>query len=250
MRRPSTRATSTRRDRRALAAVAALGVVGAAIVTTPGSGASFSSQSQNPGNALTAAADWIAPIVAVEDPGSPLRGTVPVTAMATDAGSGVATVVLEYAPNAGDEGAYAGLCTPTASPYSCSWDTTTVADGSYKLRATATDLDGNAATSAVVSQRLVDNTAPTGALEDPGKKLQPGAITLTATSSDATSGVQQVVIQRADRSSDVYTDICTKAEAPYSCTWNATAGSYSLRAVITDNAGNVTTTAGLTRTVR
>lgn len=250
MRRPSLRASSTRRDRRALGAVAALGLVGAGIATIPGSGASFSSQSQNPGNALTAAADWIAPTVAVQDPGSPLRGTVPVTATATDSGSGVATVALQYAPNAGAEGAYLALCAPTSSPYSCSWDTTKVADGSYKLRATATDRDGNAATSAVVSQRLVDNTAPTGALNDPGTTLQPGAVTLTATASDATSGVKQVVIQRAASGSSTYTDICTQTGAPYSCTWNATAGTYSLRAVITDNAGNVATSAVLTRTVR
>jgi hypothetical protein len=250
MRRSVLRSPASRRDRRALAIVAAIGVIGAGAASIPGSGASFSSQSQNPANALTAAADWIAPTVAVADPGSPLRGVVPVTATATDAGSGVASVALQSAPNAGGDASYTALCTATASPFSCSWDTTKLADGLYKLRATATDRDGNAATSAVVSQRLVDNTPPTGTLADPGASPQPGPVTLSATASDATSGVRQVVLQRQTSGTTTWTDVCTQTSAPYSCTWTASAGTYVLRAVITDNAGNVATTATITRTVR
>jgi hypothetical protein len=250
MRRPALRSlSSSRRDRRALAAVAVLGLVGVGVTTIPGSGASFSSSSSNPAT-LAAAADWIAPAVSVADPGSPLRGTVPVSATATDAGSGVASVAIEAAPNAGGDASYVALCAPTASPSSCSWDTTKVADGSYKLRATAKDRDGNAATSAVVSQRVVDNTAPTGTLADPGATLQPGPVALSVTADDATSGVARVVLQRAPSGSSTWTDICTQASAPYSCTWTATAGTYALRAVITDAAGNVTTTPAITRTVK
>jgi hypothetical protein len=47
------------------------------------------------------------------------------------------------------------------SPYSCSWNTTGVSDGGYDLRAVATDNAGNVTNSATVSNRLVDNTAPT-----------------------------------------------------------------------------------------
>lgn len=248
-RRPA-RSTRPTRAGRPLAAVVGLAALAAAAASVPGSGAAFSSQTSNPGNALTAAADWVAPTVAVTDPGAFLSGAPTIRATASDTGSGVRSVALQYAPNAGAESAYVALCTPTASPYACAWDTTKVADGSYKLRAIATDRDGNAATSAVVSQRVVDNTAPTAALNDPGQNLQPGPVTLSATASDATSGVRQVVLQRASSASGPWTDVCTQTTAPYSCTWTATAGTYLLRAVVTDVAGNVTTTAATTRTVR
>ena len=39
----------------------------------------------------------------------------------------------------------------TSSPYSTSWDTTTVADGTYSLTATARDAAGNSVTSSAVS---------------------------------------------------------------------------------------------------
>ncbi|CAB4951342.1 unannotated protein [freshwater metagenome] len=245
-------ARSPRRARpgRPLLAVVGLGVLAAAAASVPGSGAAFSSRTTNPANALTAAADWVAPTVAVTDPGTYLSGAPTIRATASDSGSGVRSVALQIAPNAGAETSYVALCTATVAPYGCTWDTTRVADGSYKLRAIATDRDGNAATSAVVSQRIVDNTAPTAALNDPGQNLQPGPVTLSATASDATSGVRQVVLQRASSATGPWTDVCTQTTAPYSCTWTATAGTHLLRAVVTDVAGNVTTTAAITRIVK
>ncbi len=250
MSRPARRTAHAFRSSRPLLAVVALGAVAAGVASVPGSGAAFSSSTQNPGTTLSAASDWVAPTVAVTDPGAVLAGTVPLQATASDSGSGVRTVALQYAPNAGAESSYVTLCTATASPYACSWDTTKLADGSYKVRAIATDKADNAATSAVVSQRLVDNTAPVAALNDPGATLQPGPVTLSATASDATSGVKQVVLQRAASATGPWTDVCTQTTAPYSCTWNATAGTYLLRAVVTDVAGNTTTTPAITRTVK
>jgi hypothetical protein len=54
------------------------------------------------------------------------------------------------------------ICTDTTSSYSCAWNTTGVADGNYDLRAIAVDNAGRSTTSAVVTARRVDNTAPTG----------------------------------------------------------------------------------------
>ncbi len=54
------------------------------------------------------------------------------------------------------------MCSATSSPASCPLNTTTLAAGGYDLRATATDAAGNAAISAVLVNRIVDNTAPTG----------------------------------------------------------------------------------------
>lgn len=238
------------RPLRPLASVLALGVIAVGVAGVPGSGAAFSARTTNPGNTLRAASDWVAPTVAVVDPGAVLSGTVALRATASDSGSGVRDVALQQAPNAGGEAAYATVCTAVASPWTCSWDTTKVADGLYKVRATATDVAGNAATSDVVSQRLVDNTAPVVALSDPGSGLQPGPVTLTATAQDATSGVARVVLQRAASAAGPWTDVCTRTAAPYSCTWNATAGDHLLRAVAYDVAGNTATTTPIARTVR
>ena len=52
------------------------------------------------------------------------------------------------------------LCTDNSAPYTCTWNTALLADGSYELRATAVDTLGRSTISATVSVR-VDNTAPT-----------------------------------------------------------------------------------------
>ncbi|WP_022927927.1 Ig-like domain-containing protein [Patulibacter americanus] len=241
--------TGTRRSRGPVAALVVLGLLATTAATVPSSGANFSARTVSPGSGVTAAADWVAPTVAVTDPGSPLRGTVPLAATATDSGAGVRTVQVQVAPNAGDGSSYATVCTTTTAPYSCSWATTGLADGAYKVRATATDKADNAATSAVVSNRVVDNTAPTATLQDPGTTLHAGDVALSATAADATSGVAKVTFQRAAAGTTTWTDVCAATSAPYGCTWSATAGTYDLRAVVVDRAGNTATTGTLRRQV-
>jgi hypothetical protein len=99
-----------------------------------------------------------APTVSVTDPGSPLRGTVTVAATASDP-AGVQSVTIQYRTS--PSGTWTNICNDTSSPYSCSWNTTTLADGNYDLRATAVDTVGHSSTSAVISTRRADNTAPT-----------------------------------------------------------------------------------------
>ena len=227
-------------QRRGAVALGLLALLGTAASVTP-SGATYTSQRANPGNVVTAASDWVAPTVAVTDPGSPLRGTVTLAATATDARSGVSSVVFQVAPEGST--AYVDACTATASPWSCAWSTSRLADGRYKVRAVATDAAGNSATSDPVTGRLVDNTAPTVALTDPGTPLSAGNVALTAAAQDAGAGVAKVTIQRAPAGGTAWTDVCTQTSAPYSCTWAATVGSYDLRAVATDAAGNTSTSA-------
>jgi hypothetical protein len=94
--------------------------------------------------------DATAPNVSLADPGSPLRGTVTLSPAADDgSGSGVASLIVQRSP------AGAGSWTTVAT----SWNTTGVADGSYDLRARATDNAGNTANSPVRTV-TVDNTAP------------------------------------------------------------------------------------------
>jgi len=178
---------------------------------------------------------------ALTDPGSPLRGAVSLFGSATDSGSEIASLRMQVAL-AGTTTWTTG-CTATTSPYTCSLDTTTLPDGLYDLRVLATDVAGNTATSATVSARRIDNTAPTVMLGDPGAFVR-ATITLTATPADAGSGVASVTIQRAPNGMSTWTGVCTVTTSPYSCTLNTTGladGGYDLRAVATDAAGNVTT---------
>lgn len=181
------------------------------------------------------------PKVTMTDPGSPLSGTRTFQATATDDVSGVATVTLQ-AQRTG--AAWTDLCTRTAAPYSCRFDTTTLTDGTYSFRAVATDAAGNVSTSTAVTNRMIDNKVSSVSLEDPGAFLT-GTLTLRAAAS-STAGVRSVTIQRAPAGTTTWTDVCTTAAAPYTCTWNTTTvtnGLYDLRAVLVDGTGAATTSA-------
>ncbi len=93
--------------------------------------------------------------ISVDDPGAYLSGTVTIAASAYSS-AGIASVVIQRAPSGSTT--WADLCTDAATPYSCSWATTTVPDGLYDLRAVLTDTRGATTTSAVVTGRRVDNS--------------------------------------------------------------------------------------------
>ena len=118
------------------------------------------------GNATTSAVvasrriDNTVPSATMGDPGAFLRGTVTLTATASDSGSGLASLVVQRAPTG--TSTWTTVCTTATSPASCPFNTALLADGGYDLRAVATDAAGNVTTSALVSNRVVDNTAPTG----------------------------------------------------------------------------------------
>ena len=186
--------------------------------------------------------DNLAPTVTMLDPGTPLSGTRTFEAAATDAHSGVAQVAVQQAP-AGTT-SWTTLCTVTAAPYSCRFDTTRLVDGSYSFRAVATDVAGNTTTSSPIGPRVVDNTVSAVSVEDPGTYLS-GAVTVIASAS-STAGVTSVRVQRAASGTTGWVDLCTDTTAPYSCLWDTTAvadGLYDLRAVLTDGAGRTTTSA-------
>jgi hypothetical protein len=184
--------------------------------------------------------DNLAPTVTMVDPGTPLAGVRTFEVTAADAHSGVAQVVVQYATTGTTT--YKNLCTVTAPPYSCRVDTTTLLDGSYTFRAIATDVAGNATTSALVTNRLVDNTVSSVTMEDPGAFLT-GTVTLAA-SANSTAGVTSVRIQRSPNGAATWTDVCTDTGAPYSCSWasgTVVDGLYDFRAILVDGTGKVTT---------
>ena len=189
--------------------------------------------------------DTLAPTGTMNDPGSPLRGTQTLSATATDAHSGVAQVVVQYA-SAGTS-TWKTLCTVALSPYSCRFDTTTVTDGAYGFRALATDVAGNVTTSATTPDRLVDNTVSSVSMDDPGPFVS-GTVSLTANAT-STSGVASVRVQYAATGSTTWNDVCTDTSAPYSCAWDTTKvadGAYDVRAVLLDGSGGTTTSSVLT----
>ncbi|MDX6555690.1 MAG: hypothetical protein QOD86_1885 [Miltoncostaeaceae bacterium] len=209
---------------------------------TMGSGATFTSSSRNATN-LVRSGDWTAPQVSLANPGSPLRGAVPITATAADAIGSVASVRIQRR-SAG--GAWSDVCAPAASPYACSWNTTGLADGSYDLRAVATDDSGNIGTSAIVAGRVIANALPVVSLGNPGSPLR-GSVTLGATASSL-AGIQSVRIQRSRSGSGSWADVCTDQTAPYSCALNTAAltnDRYDLRAIAADGLGGTTTSAAV-----
>ncbi|GAA2031254.1 hypothetical protein GCM10009740_21300 [Terrabacter terrae] len=239
------------RGPRAQLALAVAGVLGVFAVVSglvsPAvafSGATFSSTTSNAVSSVTAASDWTPPTVSVTDPGSPVKGTVTVSATAIDADSGVASVTLQYFATNGS--AWVTLCTATAAPYVCSWNTTVGADGSYVLRATATDKAGYSTTSAGVQTTVANNLLVV--LGDPGDMVR-GTVPLTATLYNAGTVSYSVAIQYAVSGTTTWKTLCTTTVSPYACSWNTTGAaftqgeSYDVRAVAT--AGIASTTSSL-----
>jgi hypothetical protein len=186
-----------------------------------------------------------APTVALTDPGTPLSGTRTITATATDAHSGVARVQLQYA-RVGST-AWTTFCTVAEAPYSCRFDTTTLADGTYGFRAIATDVAGTSTTTTALTNRVIDNTISSVSLEDPGPYLT-GVVGLKATA-NSTAGVSRVRIQTAPAGTSTWSTRCTDTTAPYACDWDTRTspdGLYDLRAVLTDGTGRETVSATTT----
>lgn len=218
---------------RPLAVLALVLVAVVALVEgTTSSGATFTATSRNAGSIVTAAADWNPPTVSVRNPGTTIQGTATIVADAADAESGIARTVLQYLAGS----TWTTLCTATAAPYSCSWNTRLVADGPYSLRAVATDNAGYSTTSATVTTTVANNLAVI--LSDPGDVLR-GTVPLTATVVNNGLVTYTVVFQYAVSGTTSFSTLCTDATAPYTCSWDTSAKafsqgeSYDLRAVAT-----------------
>jgi len=188
--------------------------------------------------------DTSAPTVSISAPanGATVSGVVSVTAAAAD-NVGVAGVqFLVDGANLGAE--------DTSSPYSVSWSTTTVSNGSHTLTAVARDAAGNTTTSAaiVVTVQNADITAPAVSLTAPaGGATVSGTIAVTATASDnvGVAGVQFLL--------DGVNLGAEDTTSPYAISWDsATApnGSHTLTARARDAAGNTTTSAAVVVTVQ
>jgi hypothetical protein len=190
-------------------------------------------------------ADTTAPTVSVTDPvaGSTVSGTQTVSASATD---DVGVVQVRFFV----DGTLIG--TDSAAPYAISWETTTVANGSRALSATAADAAGNTGTSASVTV-TVDNTAAAPALASltlnptsvTGGNPSTGTVTLDrpaptggvsialASSNTAAATVPASVIVAPGSTSASFTVSTTTASTNTSSTISATLNGITRTAVLT-----------------
>ena len=163
------------------------------------------------------------PTVTLGSPGANLRRTVPLSGNADDGGgSGVTTLGYEYSP--------AGVGTWRSA--SGTWNTLSVADGSYDLRAVATDAAGNVGLSPVVTSR-VDNTPPT-TTDDAPSGWQSSPVTVTLGASDAGSGPSETEYSVDGGSFQAGTSVDIPAPAD-----GSNDGSHTIAYFSTDVAGNI-----------
>ncbi len=168
-----------------------------------------------------------------------VSGTITVSANATDNIGVTGVQFLLDGVNLGTE--------DLVSPYSISWNTTTVTNGNHTLTARARDAAGNTTTSTSVAVTVNnDVTAPTVSMTAPAAGNVTGTISVSATASDniGVAGVQFLLDGAALGAEDVAT--------PFSISWNTATtsnGSHTLTARARDAAGNTTTSAGVVVTV-
>lgn len=187
--------------------------------------------------------DTSAPTVSLSAPSSnaTVSGSVTVSATASD-NVGVTSVQFTV------DGTNIGSA-DTSSPYSVSWITSTVANGSHVLRAVARDAAGNVTTSSsrtVTVANNVDTSLPSVSLTAPssGATVQ-GSVTVSASASDNV-GVASVQFTVDG------VDIGTDTAAPWATSWDTTTaanGSRTLRAIARDAAGNTRTSSSRSVTV-
>ncbi len=180
-------------------------------------------------------------------------GVVTISGRGASVGTGFSSATIEVTPAGESEWhTLCGLVSPgLTGEYSCSWNTASgfYPDGSYQLRAQLSDASEPPATAPTATITvLVDNTAPTGSLTAPS--YIGGTSSISGTAEDSGSGVASWQLQIAAEGSSEWASACPEQTTPtsgttYACDVNTTGfsdGSYQLRAVITDRAGNGYTT--------
>jgi hypothetical protein len=181
------------------------------------------------------------PTVSLADPGQTLSGTVALTATATPTtGQIITSVVIQWSPAGANQ--WHTIATLASPPYSAQFDTTTIPDGSYDLRAQATDSSGAVGTSPILMRSVVNS--PSVSLEDPGTTLH-AIVPITADASVPNGRtVTSVAFEYSPAGADNWTTFAVDTDAPYRQAFDTTQvpdGEYDIRAVLTDSS-NATAT--------
>jgi hypothetical protein len=187
--------------------------------------------------------DNLAPTINLTAPAAgTIAGIVDINADANDNNGVVGVQFLLNGNNLGSE--------DQVAPYSFSWNTNTVTDGSYTLTAKARDAAGNITTSAGVIVNILnhppDSEFPTISITSPVTGEVVGTVNITADANDnvAVAGVQFLLNGNNLGTED--------AVAPYSFSWNTmniANGTYTLTAKARDAANNITTSTDVVVTV-
>ncbi|WP_164821292.1 Ig-like domain-containing protein [Paenibacillus koleovorans] len=187
--------------------------------------------------------DTTPPTVSVTAPtsGATVSGSITLSANASD---NVGVVGVQFRVDGSNVGAE-----DTVSPYSISYSTLGLSNGSHTITAVARDAAGNTTTSSGVTVTVSnsDTTPPTVSVTAPtsGATVS-GTITLSANASD---NVGVVGVQfRVDGSNVGAEDTVSPYSISYS-TLGLSNGSHTITAVARDAAGNTTTSSGVTVTV-
>ncbi|MBK4735215.1 S8 family serine peptidase [Noviherbaspirillum pedocola] len=186
-------------------------------------------------------ADTTAPTASITSPGagSSVSGVVPVSVSAAD-NVGVTSVQLSVNGTA--------VATSTSAPFSFSWDSTGVANGSATLVAYAYDAAGNKGASSIVTVNVAnattmvakDTTPPVVSIVNPVPGMVSGTVSVNTNASDnnGSAGISQWI----------YVDGALKAQgtgATLSYSWNTrklASGTHTIQVVAKDAAGNQSST--------
>lgn len=192
----------------------------------------------------TVVVDNSPPTATLSAPSGVLSGSVTMTATATDAASGVASVAFAY--RLLTDVTWTACGTDTFAPYTCALNTTALADGAYFLRAIATDVAGNESLPSTLT-RSVDNSPASVSITAPSEGATVSATTTVTVAATSGRGVASVRVEAKALPSGDFLEVCTDTLPPYSCSWNVSAlsGGYALRAVLTETSGGASVTSAL-----
>ncbi len=188
--------------------------------------------------------DGVVPTGAITSPtaGASVNGTVSVVVSASDNALVAGVQLLLNGVPVGSE--------MLSGPFTYSWNTTQLLNGSYTLTARIRDVAGNTITTAGVAvtvANVADTTIPVVVLRQPGAgTLLSGSTVLLAYAGD---NVQVTGVQFKVNGVNVGSELTA---GPYQFLWNTTGhadGDYTITAVARDAGGNLTTAAGQTVTV-
>lgn len=202
--------------------------------------------SSGPSDSQVVVVDNTAPTTTLSAPASPLFGTVTLTAVPADLGSGIAKVAFAYAPAGTDPvtGSWTSCGTDTTAPYTCEVNTSGLSGG-YDFRAIATDaaVDGAGVgnqSAPVVVTRSVDNTPQSVGITSPAAGATVDGTIQVAVAATSPYAVSQVRVEARALPSGSFATVCTDGSAPYSCGWDTSTlgnGGYELRAVMVQGNG-------------
>jgi len=193
----------------------------------------------NAGNGFNASSSWVSVIVDT---------TAPTTTDNIDANwhNGNVTVTLTCTDNPGGIGCshtYYTTDGSTPTTGSSSGNSFTLSsEGTYTVKYFSVDSAGNTeSVKTAANQVKIDKTNPTVSWDTPNNgAFLKGTITLKATASDSTSGINFVRFRYKGPTDTDFTTIATDQNSPYKKSWDTTTvsdGVYTLRAHAEDNSG-------------